>query len=58
MTTGKHYVIEQNSQRKFTVRADGTETLSATFTTLREAIEHVKKLNPDDNPGVRTGTQG
>jgi hypothetical protein len=52
MSTGKHYFIEQNAEGKFTVKAKGADLASATFNTQREAIEHAKKLNPDDHPDV------
>ena len=52
MSTGKHYFIEQNAEGKFTVRAKDADRASATFNTQKEAIDHAKKLNPDDHPDV------
>lgn len=52
MSTGKHYLVEQNEKGMFVVKADGADLRSATFLTLREAFEHVKKLNPNDRPEI------
>jgi hypothetical protein len=52
MATGKHYFIEENTDRKFAVRAKDADRASAHFTTQRDAEEHVRKLNPDDKPDV------
>ena len=52
MSTGQHYFIEQHADGKFAVLAKGADRASATFDTQKEAIEHAKKLNPDDRPDV------
>jgi len=52
MSTGKHYFIEQNDEGKFTTTAKGADRASGVFDTQREAIDHAKKLNPDDHPDV------
>jgi hypothetical protein len=55
MSTGKHYLVELNEQGMFVVKAKGADLSSATFPTLREAVEHVKKLNPNDLPEIKGG---
>lgn len=52
MSTGEHYFIEQNAEGKFAVIAKGADRPSAELDTQREAIEHAKKLNPNDHPDV------
>jgi hypothetical protein len=52
MPTGKHYFIEQTEDRRYAVRAKGSERASGTFDTQREAINHAHELNPDDRPDV------
>lgn len=52
MSTGKHYFIEQNDDRKFAVRAKGSDRASALFDTQAEAIAHARELNPSDHPDV------
>lgn len=52
MSTRKHYFIERNEQRKYDVRAKGSDRASATLGTQKEAIERAKELNPNDHPDV------
>jgi len=52
MPTGKHYFIEQTDDRRYAVRAKGSERASGTFDTQREAIDRAHELNADDRPDV------
>jgi len=52
MGTGKHYFVEQTADRRYAVRAKGAPRAAAILDTQREAIEHVKELNPNDHPDV------
>jgi uncharacterized protein YdaT len=52
MSTGKHYFIEQTEDRRYAVRAKGSEHASGIFDTQREAIDYAHELNPDDHPDV------
>ena len=52
MSTRKHYFVEQTEDRRYAVRARGSERASEILDTQREAIERVRELNPYDRPDV------
>jgi hypothetical protein len=52
MPTGKHYFIEQTEDRRYAVRAKGTDRASGIFDTQRAAIDHAHELNLDDHPNA------
>jgi Uncharacterized protein conserved in bacteria (DUF2188) len=52
MTTDKHYVIEENDDGKFAVRAKGSQRASGLRNTQKQAEALVKKLSPDDKANV------
>ncbi|WP_058187185.1 DUF2188 domain-containing protein [Terracidiphilus gabretensis] len=52
MATDKHYFVEQDEDRKYRTKAKGAARASGIFDTQKEAIEHAKKLNPNDRPDV------
>jgi hypothetical protein len=53
MPTGEHCFIEQMSDGRFAVRAEGSEHSSDIFETEADAIAHVRMMNPDDYPDMR-----
>jgi hypothetical protein len=53
MPTGEHSFIEQMSDGRFAVRAEGSEHASDIFETEADAIAHVRMMNPDDYPDMR-----
>jgi len=52
MSTRKHYYVEQTDDRRYAVRARGSQRASDVLDTQREAIERVLELNPEDHPDV------
>jgi len=52
MSTGKHYIIELNSEGFFAVRAQDSQRSSAIFSTQAEAMAEAQRLNPEDYPDV------
>jgi hypothetical protein len=52
MATDKHYFIEEDKKGRYAVRAKGAMRATALVDTQEEAIQEVKKLNPDDHPDV------
>lgn len=52
MSTRKHYYVEQTEDKRYAVRARGSERASAILDTQHEAIERVHELNPNDRPEV------
>jgi CheY-like chemotaxis protein len=45
--------IEQMSDGRFAVRAEGSEHSSDIFETEADAIAHLRMMNPDDYPDMR-----
>jgi len=52
MSTQKHYFVEQTDDRRYAVRAKGSDRASDILDTQREAIERARELNPNDHPDV------
>lgn len=52
MAKGKHYFVEQTDDGRYAVRPKGSSRASEILDTQREAINRVKKLNPNDRPDV------
>jgi hypothetical protein len=47
-----HYLIEENAEGKFAIRAKGSQRASRLVDTQKEAEKLVKQFNPDDRPDV------
>ena len=56
MPTEKHYFIERNEDKKYTVKTAHAARASGVFDTQKEAIDYALELNPNDRPGCRVGT--
>jgi hypothetical protein len=52
ISTENHYFVEPTDDRKFAVRAKGSERASAVLDTQAEAIARAKEFNPNDHPDV------
>ena len=52
MPTEKHYFIERNEEKKYTVKTAHAARASGVFGTQKEAIEYALGLNANDRPDV------
>lgn len=52
VTTNKHYFVERDEDKNYTVKTANAARASGVFGTQKEAIEFALELNPNDHPDV------